>query len=176
MASIEFKDVARLLSCRQFAEAEGLRIQGGRLQCPFHGGHHYNLAFCNDGQRVYCHKCGRSGDVVGLAAAVWHTSQRDAAVELNERFKLGLTGETLTPAERDRREQAREEARDLQRRIKQTEAQEWSAACDAEKAAQAAIERFTEADADTPAFDQALKRLCKAQLRCDVLQAARARR
>lgn len=171
--AIEFRDVAAALSCRQFAEAEELRIQGGRLQCPFHGGHNFNLAFVNDGRRVYCHKCGRSGDVVSFAAAVWHCSQRDAAVELNERFHLGLTGETLTPAERERREQARQEARELRERERLAAAAEWSAACDAERAAQAAIEKFTEADLDTPAFNQALQRLAAAHQRCDVLQAAR---
>lgn len=176
MAGIEFADVARLLDCKTFAEAEGLRMRGGRAVCPFHAGADgYNLAFKPSG-RCHCYRCHKTADVVQLASAVWHTNQRDAAQELNARFKLGLTGESMTPAERDRREQARKEARDLQQRIKQAEAQEWSAACDAERAAQAAIERFTEADADTPAFDQALTRLCAAQLRCEVLQAARAGR
>lgn len=175
MAGIEFRDVARLVSCRDVAEAEGLQIRHNRIACPFHNGTGYNFALYDDG-RGHCFVCGRDADSVALAAAVWHTNQRDAAVEMNARFRLGLTGESMTPAERDRREQARKEARDLQQRIKQAEAQEWSAACDAERAAQAAIERFTEADADTPAFDQALTRLCAAQLRCEVLQAARAGR
>lgn len=175
MAGIEFSDVARLLTCREFAEAEGMKIRGGRCVCPFHAGaHNFNLAFVNDGRRVYCHKCGRSGDVVTLAAAVWRMTQRDAAAELNERFKLGLSGETLTQAERDRREQARQRERDLREAEHKAEARAWSAACDAERAAQAAIERFTEADADGAEFDQALKRLCEAQQRCELLQAARA--
>lgn len=177
MAGIEFRDVARLLTCKEFAEAEGMKLRGGRAVCPFHSGaHNYNLAFVNDGRRVYCHKCGRSGDVVTLAAAVWHCSQRDAAVELNTRFNLGLTGETLTPAERERREQARQEARELREAVREADAQAWSVACDTERAAQAAMLKFTEADVDTPAFNQALQRLAAAQQRCEVLQAARARR
>lgn len=173
MAGIEFRDVATALSCREFAEAEGLRICGGRLQCPFHGGHNFNLALVNGGQRVYCHKCGRSGDVVTLAAAVWRTSQRDAAVELNTRFNLGLTGETLTAEERNRREAERQHERDLREAERQADVNEWSAACDAERAAQAAMERFTAADVDKAEFDQALRRLAAAQQRCDALQAAR---
>lgn len=176
MAGIEFKDVARLLTCREFAEAEGMRIQGGRLQCPFHGGHNFNCAFVNDGRRVYCHKCGRSGDVVTLAAAVWHTDQRSAAEELNERFKLGLSGQTVTPAERERREQERREAREQAEQAKRAEAQEWSKACDDERAAEAALRRFSVADADSAEFDQALRRLGQTRMRADVLDAVRAGR
>ena len=171
MAGIEFKDVARLVSCRAFAEAEGLTIRQNRIACPLHGGKDYNFALYDDG-RGHCFVCGRDADSVQLAAAVWRTNQRDAAVELNERFKLGLQAETMSSAERDRREQARKEAQELQKRVKQAEAQEFSAACDAERAAQRDIERFSIEDADKPAFDQALQRLCAAQLRCDVLQAA----
>lgn len=175
MAGIDFKSVARLVSCRDVCEFEGLAIRHNRIACPFHGGKGYNFALYDDG-RGHCFVCGRDADSVGLAAAVWRMNQRDAAVELNARFNLGLTGETLTPTERERREQARREARDLQERVKRAEAQEWSAACDAERAAQAAIERFTAADADKPEFNQALQRLCTAQLHCEMLQAARAGR
>lgn len=176
MAGIEFRDVAALLTCREFAIASGMRIQGGRLQCPFHGGHNFNCALVNDGRRVYCHKCGRSGDVVTLAAAVWHTDQRSAAEELNERFKLGLSGQTVTPAERERREQERREAREQAEQAKRSEVQEWSKACDDERAAEAALRRFTAADADKPEFDQALRRLGQARMRADVLDAVRAGR
>ena len=60
--------------------------------------------------------------------------------------------------------------------MRHAEAKEWIAACDAERAAQTAIEGFTQADADGTDFDQALRRLCAAQTRCDVLQAERAGR
>lgn len=177
MAGIEFSEVARLLTCREFAEAEGMKMRGGRAVCPFHAGaHNYNLGFLNDGRRVYCHKCGHSADVVGLAAAVWRMSQHDAAVELNERFNLGLTGERLTADEVARRDAERRRVRDLREAEHKAEAREWSEACDAERAAAAAMLRFTEADADKAEFNQALQRLAAAQQRCDVLQAARAGR
>ena len=170
--AIEFKDVARLLTCRQFAEAEGMRIQGGRAVCPFHGGKHYNLKFLPDGH-VYCHVCHKAGDVVALAAATWHTSQRDAAEELNQRFKLGLEGERLTKAECDKRELERQRERDQRDNAKRAEAEEWARACDAEREARLAMLRFSEADADKREFSLALARLCEAQQRCDVIQAAR---
>lgn len=167
---IEFRDLARLLSCREFAEAEGLPVRNNRLVCPFHGGENFNLQILRDG-KVRCYTCGAHGDVVDLAAAVWRINKRDAAVELNERFKLGLSGESLTQTERDRREQARREARELKEMIKQAEAQAWSDACEEERAAQQAIERFTVTDADGPEFDAALRRLSAAHQRCNELQA-----
>ena len=98
--AIEFKDVARLLSCKEFAEAEGLRIQHKRAQCPFHSGVHFNLQFFDDG-RCYCHVCHQTADVVQLAAAVWHCSQMEAADALNKRFNLHLDGKAPTAAETD---------------------------------------------------------------------------
>lgn len=170
--AIEFKDVARALSCREFAEMEMEVNRAGRARCPFHGGTHGNLAFYDDG-RCHCFKCGRTADVVQLAASVWHMEQREAAEELNSRFHLGLSSETVSPSERKRRDQARQEARELREMVRRSEAEAWSRACEDERRAQADIERFTVEDADKPEFNQALQRLCAAQLRCDVLAAAR---
>lgn len=163
MASVEFRDVAQLLTCRQFAEAEGLRMQGGRLQCPFHGGRHFNLAIWNDGRRVYCHKCHRGGDVVALAAAVWHMSQRDAAIELNARFKLGLNGERLTATELERRRRDREAARQDEAEARAAQRKLYADAADELREAEAALEKF-DATADwTPAVTAAVHRLAAAQ-------------
>ena len=113
----EFADVARLLDCKTFAEAEGMKLRGGRAVCPFHAGADgYNLAFYQRDGRCHCHKCGKTADVVGLAAAVWNVDMVTAARDLNERFRLGLT-ETMPTAERkvliSAREQARQDARDI---------------------------------------------------------------
>lgn len=173
MPGIEFKDVARLLTCRSFAEAEGMKLRGGRAVCPFHSGADgFNLAFMADGH-CHCHRCGRTADVVQLAAAVWRLPQREAAAELNQRFHLGLEAEAVNAAELERRRRDRERERAAQVRRRRAEAVEWSAACDAERDARRALERFTEAEADTPAFNAALKRLADAQMRCELLQAER---
>ena len=110
---IEFKDVASLLSCRKFAEVEMVTGRNGRARCPFHGGEHYNLQFFKDG-RCYCHVCHKAGDVVTLASAVWHVSQREAAEMLNEQFILGLDHQAPTPEDRERW-QRRLDQRDAQR-------------------------------------------------------------
>lgn len=98
--AIEFADVARLLSCREFAAAEGMKMRGGRAVCPFHAGADgYNLAFYERDGRCHCFKCGATADVVQLAAAVWSCSQVEAAGELNRRYNLRLDGRTPTAAE-----------------------------------------------------------------------------
>lgn len=168
--AIDFRELAARLSCREFAEAEGMRIRHNRIACPLHGGHDYNMALNDDGS-AYCYVCHKAADVVQLASALWRMNQRDAAVELNQRFRLGLQAETVNAAELDRRRREREAARQAEAEAKRSEALEWGKACDAERAARTAIERFTEADVDTPAFDLALRRLCDAQQRCDMLSA-----
>lgn len=175
MAGIEFKELARLLTCRQFAEAEGMKLVGGRAVCPFHAGADgHNLAFYGDG-RCHCHRCGRTADVVQLAAAVWRVPQTEAAVELNERFHLGLKAEGLTVSELERRERARRDARDLQQRVKQAEAQEWSTAAVDLLEAEQATAGFTLADADNPATWAAVARLGAAQDKWNALQACAGR-
>ena len=176
MPDIEFKDVARAVTCEDLARAEGLEIRHGRIQCPLHGGHNFNFKLGGTTGRGYCFKCGRYADSVSLAAALWHVSQREAAEELNVRFNLGLAPATVTAAERERREAARRSERDLQQREHEQDVREWSEACEAERAAQLAIERFTVADVEGTAFTSALKRLCDAQTRCEVLAAAHAGR
>lgn len=174
MPAIEFKDVARLVSCEDLVNAEGIEVKHGRIRCPFHGGHNFNFRLGGDTGRGFCFKCGRYADAVSLAAELWHVSQREAAEELNSRFHLGLAPETVTTADRERREAERRRQRDLLDQRRRQDVREWSEACEAERAAQREMERFTEADVDGTAFKQALQRLCAAQLRCEVLQAARA--
>lgn len=176
MPAIEFKDVARAVTCEDLARAEGLAVRNGRIACPLHGGHNFNFKLGGTSGRGYCFKCGRYADSVSLAAALWHVSQREAAEELNVRFNLGLAPATVTAAERERREAARQRERDLRQREHEQDMREWSAACEAERDAQLAIEHFTVADVEGTAFTSALKRLCDAQTRCDVLAAAHAGR
>ena len=137
MAGIEFRDVARLLSCREFAEAE-MTLRRGRAACPFHGGEHFNLQFFDDG-RCYCHVCHQAADVVQLAAAVWHCTQMEAADALNKRFNLHLDGKTPTAAEADVWRHKR-----LTREDKQQAAEAAVEAAEAEaRAAWAAVEKST---------------------------------
>ena len=100
MAGIDFRAVAAAVTCRDFADRY-MELRGGRARCPFHGGHDFNLAFNRDG-RCHCYVCMGDGarDVVGLAAAVWGTSQLDAAKRLNQEYGLQIA-EGMTVAERE---------------------------------------------------------------------------
>lgn len=112
IVAIEFANVARLLSCREFVEGEGMKMRGGRAACPFHGGEHYNLQFFDDG-RCYCHVCHKAADVVQLAAAVWRCSQVEAADDLNKRYNLRLD-KAPTAAEADAWQRKRRQRDDKQ--------------------------------------------------------------
>lgn len=161
---IEFSDVARLLTCEQFARRE-LRMRGNRAQCPFHGGERYNLAFYRDG-KCYCHVCHKVADVVGLAAATWHTNQMDAARLLNDEYRLGLSGSVPTDEQRRRRDRERE----AHERAALDEREQFKQAFDELFEARANIEKFTIADAEKPEFQAALIRLGKAQDKLELLE------
>lgn len=162
---IEFSDVARLLTCEQFARRE-LAMRGNRAKCPFHHGANFNLAFFPDG-RCHCFKCNRTADSVQLASATWNMNQLDAARLLNDEFSLGLAAEM--PSD-EQREQRRREA-DRRDRERDEARKAWATACDEEREAAVQLERFTVDDADKPEFAAALKRLCDAQTKCDLMWA-----
>ena len=170
---IDFKELRALVSCRDFARREmNVDRNGKRAVCPFHpGATHYNLQLYDDG--CTCYVCHSGGDVITLAGAVWGLEPKEAAAKLNDDFNLGLSADTPNRAAIEAKVEARR--RDLQEAAarRRAETEEWSEACEAERRAQEAIERFTVKDADKPEFNQALQRLCAAQQRCDVLAAAR---
>ena len=168
MAAIEFSDVAAALSCEQFARQE-LEMRGRRAKCPWcPNPEHYNLAFLPDG-KAYCHKCHKGGDVVTLAAAVWHMSQREAAAELNTRFKLGLGAETVTAADLERRRAARQADRERREAERAAVNAELGAAAEDLREAEAVAGTLTD---DTPETWAKVARLARAQDRWNALQAA----
>lgn len=174
MAGISFKAVRDAVSVERLALHEGMTTRGGRIRCPFcgPGASRYNFKLNRDGS-AYCFSCHKAVDAIDTAAHIWGMSKADAAKELNDIFHLGIEAEAVDAATLDRRRHQREAARLAEAEARAAEGKAWADACEAERAAQQAIERFTMAEAGTPAFDQALRRLCEAQQRCDVLQAAR---
>ena len=161
MPGIEFSEIARLLSCEEFARHE-MQLRGKRAQCPFHGGKNFNLAFYPKGTKdgkCFCFKCGRAADVVQLAAAVWHTDLVTAANMLNDEYHLGLTSSTPTDEQRQCRQREREQREsDAQRQREQ-----WARAADDLREAEQAAGQFTIADADNPSTWAAIARLSAAQ-------------
>lgn len=168
MAGIEFADVAASLSCETFARRE-LRMRGNRAQCPFHGGEHFNLAFFPDG-KCYCHVCHKCGDVVTLAAATWHTNQRDAARMLNDEYRLGLSDD-VSQDDLKRQRERRQRERDQREADERRQREAWSKAADDLREAEAAAERLTIADADKPGTWTIIARYVKALSTWEALRA-----
>lgn len=169
---IDFKALREQISCKDFARRE-MKVDrnGKRAVCPFHqGATHFNLRLYDDGCTCYVCHCG--GDVITLAGAVWGLEPKEAAAKLNDVFNLGMDADVPNRAAIEAKVEARR--RDLQEAAarRRAETEEWSRACEAERRAQADIERFGIEDADKPEFIQALQRLCAAQQCCDAMMAA----
>lgn len=169
MPGLEFREIARLLSCEEFARRE-MEMRGNRARCPFHNGENFNLAFYND-NRCHCFKCNRTADVVQLAAQQWNTSQREAARLLNDEFSLGLRAETPTAEQREQVQRQREE----RATALQQERNAWAAACDEQHDALAALDGAVH-DADSADFWKKLRRVAAARERLNVLEASWQRR
>ena len=149
--SIEFRELADALDCKTFAEAEGMKLVGGRARCPFHpGASHFNLAFKESG-RCHCYRCGRTADVIQLASAVWKTSQVDAASRLNQMFSLGLDRKKLTPEDLAHIRQ-RQTQRDLVRQSAEAALEE------AQAEAAAAWAKVAACDTTSPDYAEILRR------------------
>lgn len=171
MAGLDFKLISSALSCRDFAAAGELPIlRNGRSPCPFHNGKDGNLSYLPDGH-CHCFVCGRSGDVVTLAAAVWRVSQLDAARELNVRFHLGIADKPMTATELAAHEAARAREREQSEAQAEAERAEWSAAADELREAEDAAGRLTLDDAETDRAWEIIARLGRAQDAWNALQA-----
>lgn len=156
MAGLEFADVAAALTCEQFARRE-LPMRGNRAKCPWcDNPTRYNLKV---DERCYCFSCHKTGDVVTLAAAVWHTNQLDAARQLNDEYRLGLTGSTPTDEQRQRRQREREQREEEAERQRR----EWGKAADDLREAERAAAGLVIEDADKPATWATVARLAAAQ-------------
>lgn len=170
MAGIDFDAVKAAITCEDFARAEGLRLKARRAVCPFHpGADGHNLAFKPSGC-CYCYVCHKTADVIQLAAAVWGTNQLEAAMLLNERFKLGLNDGSMTAEDVARKRRERQRQREIQEQTRKAKAAEMGAAADDLREAEAAMLRFSPDD-DGPAYRQALSRLGQAKDRWEMLQA-----
>ena len=118
-------DKARLkesVTGRMIVEAfrPDLRIRHGRIQCPIHGGDHYNLALYRNG--YHCFVCCCSGDVIQLTMHLTGCDFVSSVTGINDTFGLGLdlSGPRTMAEKRRLSERERELARIAAER-KQTE-------------------------------------------------------
>ena len=77
MANQLFQTVKQNVTARMAAERYGLKPdRSGMVCCPFHADH---IPSMKVDERFYCFGCGASGDVIDLAAGIFHLgSQRSS--------------------------------------------------------------------------------------------------
>lgn len=93
---------------REAAEYYGFRVnRQGRMPCPFHNGRDPNFRVYPGSRGYHCFVCGETGSVIDFVAKLFRLTPRQAALRLNEDFRLGLSGEmSREDAEQWRRERA----------------------------------------------------------------------
>lgn len=89
-----FSRIKAALPMREVADHYGFEVnRSGDMLCPFHADTHPSL-HCYPGSRGwYCFVCGTGGDVIDFVAKLFHITVRQAAIRLDNDFRLGLTME-----------------------------------------------------------------------------------
>ena len=82
-----FQNIKYAVSCREAAERYGLTVRrGGMACCPFHDDRTPSMKLYPD--HFHCFGCGRTGDVIDLAARLTGLSALDAARRLAADFGI----------------------------------------------------------------------------------------
>ena len=79
------------MTTQSCAERYGIRVVRGLCSCPFHSERTPSLKIYPGEDGWYCFGCGKGGDVIDFAAALFGLSKADAARRLDEDFGLGIT-------------------------------------------------------------------------------------
>lgn len=84
-------EIAKELVTMEMAVREflpGTDIRSGRISCPLHHGHDKNMALYKD--HFYCYVCNQGGDVIKFVAHIRNESAKQALIDINDAFGLGL--------------------------------------------------------------------------------------
>ena len=140
-------------------------MRGKRAKCPWNPAEsRHNLQFMLDGN-CFCHACGRAGDVLQLAAAVWNCDTLSAARMLAGELGIAADGGGNWQEQRERRQRERLE----REQGRQAAAREWGTACDQLRQLERAAARFGVDDADKPSTWAVLRQLADVQTRLDLM-------
>lgn len=81
------------------AERYGFEInRSGDILCPFHEDTHPSLHVYPEDRGWHCWVCNEGGDVIDFVKKLYHIDARQAAIRLDNDFRLGLTTEKPDPA------------------------------------------------------------------------------
>ena len=106
-----FEDVKQQLNIRQVVEFYGFNVnRAGQFICPFHNDHKPSASIKND--YFNCFVCGAGGDLITFTAKLHGLSNINACKKLVSDFKLNISTEPQTQADRLRadRERAKRQA------------------------------------------------------------------
>ncbi|WP_164997208.1 CHC2 zinc finger domain-containing protein [Clostridium minihomine] len=92
------------------AERYGFEVSRGVMLCPFHADRKPSLKVYPDTRGWHCFVCDEGGSVIDFVAKLFHLNVRQAAIRLDNDFRLGLSTEKPDRREVDRWMQERRKA------------------------------------------------------------------
>lgn len=86
-----YEDIKRLVPMRELIGHYGFEInRQGFIKCPFHDEDTASMKVYPDS--CYCFGCNTGGDAVSFTARLFHIKNSQAALKINNDFRLGLGG------------------------------------------------------------------------------------
>lgn len=84
------------------AERYGFEVSRGAILCPFHSDSHPSLKVYPGSRGWHCWVCNEGGSVIDFVSKLFHLTPRQAAIRLDNDFRLGLSTEKPDRREVDR--------------------------------------------------------------------------
>ena len=88
-----FSRIKEILPMQAVAERYGFEVSRGVMLCPFHDDRKPSLKVYPGSRGWYCWVCDEGGSVIDFVAKLFHLNARQAAVRLDNDFRLGLSTE-----------------------------------------------------------------------------------
>ncbi|WP_195465357.1 CHC2 zinc finger domain-containing protein [Faecalispora jeddahensis] len=107
-----FSRIKEILPMQAVAERYGFEVKRGVMLCPFHDDRKPSLKVYPGSRGWYCWVCNEGGTVIDFVSKLFHLNARQAAIRLDNDFRLGLSTEKPDRREVDRwvREQREKQA------------------------------------------------------------------
>lgn len=88
-----FSQIKSTLTMSEVVEHYGFEINRGLMLCPFHSDSHPSLKVYPGSRGWYCWVCNEGGTVIDFVAKLFHLTPRQAAIRIDNDFRLGLSTE-----------------------------------------------------------------------------------
>lgn len=88
-----FSQIKSSLTMADVVERYGFEAKRGVMLCPFHSDSHPSLKIYPGSRGWHCYVCDEGGSVIDFVAKLFHLNARQAAIRLDNDFRLGLSTE-----------------------------------------------------------------------------------